>query len=83
MVELFALWTVCRNIGRIARSRGVYARPFQARAVALWFVFEFAAIALGLLVGLSGALLYIVAVIGAFASLPISFNVVRSARRAG
>ena len=79
MAEIIALWIVCKNIGAIARSRGLPAQPFQMRAVLLWFAFELvcAFIAAGL--GMQGILLYVAAYGGALFSLTFSFKAVREA----
>ena len=79
MAELIALWIVCKNIGAIARSRGVRAQPFQVRAVVLWFVFEFAAALVAIALGMQGIPLYLAAFAGALLSLRFSFNAVRAA----
>src|SRR5687768_17203847 len=61
MAELIALWIVCKNIGAIARSRGVRAQPFQVKAVVLWFVFEFACAFVAIALGMQGIPLYLAA----------------------
>ena len=79
MAELVALYLVCRNIGDIARSRGVAARPFQIRAVMLWFVFEFGFAFLAVAAGMEGVLVYLAAFAGALLSLRFSFKSARAA----
>ena len=79
MAELIALWIVCKNIGAIARSRGVAAQRFQMRAVILWFVFEIACAFVAAALGMQGILVYLAAFAGALLSLRFSFNAVRVA----
>ncbi|HEX3356492.1 MAG TPA: hypothetical protein VHS31_05865 [Tepidisphaeraceae bacterium] len=80
MAELVALWIVCKNIGSIARARGVRAQPFQIRAVILWFVFEIAAILIAACLGFQGILIYLAGFGAALFSLRFSFAAVRSAQ---
>jgi hypothetical protein len=79
MAELIALWIVCRDIGAIARSRGLPAQPFQMRAVILWFTFEMACAFLAAILGFRGILIYLAAFAGALLSLRFSFKAVRVA----
>jgi hypothetical protein len=81
MAELVALWIACKNIGAIARSRGVAAQPFQMRAVILWIVFEFACAIVAATLGMQGIFVYLAAFAGALLSLRFSFNAVRAASR--
>jgi hypothetical protein len=77
MAELFAIWLACKNVGAIARERGVRARPYQVRTVVLWFVFEFIAMFVAILLGLRGPLMYGAALCGALLSLHFSFSAAR------
>ena len=79
MAEIIALWIVCRNIGAIARSRGLAAQPFQMRAVVLWFTFELACAFVAAGLGMQGILVYVAALGGALFSLRFSFRAVRVA----
>jgi hypothetical protein len=79
VAELIALYIVWNNIGAIARSRGVKARPFQVRAVALWFVLEFVAAFLAGGLGLQGIFVYLAAFAGALLSVRFSMNAVKAA----
>ncbi len=79
MVELFAIWLACKNIGKIARERRLRARPFQVRAVIFWLFFEFASGFLASAAGMRGVLLYVAAFCGALLSLKFSFAAVRNA----
>ena len=79
MAELIALYIVCKNIGVIARARGVRAHPFQVRAVILWFAFELAFGFMAAAMGMQGILIYLAALAGALLSLRFSFSAVRAA----
>jgi hypothetical protein len=79
MAELIALYIVWKNIGSIARSRGVKAQPFQVKAVIRWFVFEFVCAFLAGAMGLQGIFIYLAAFAGALLSVRFSFNAVRAA----
>jgi hypothetical protein len=79
MVELFAIWLACKNIGNIARDRGIRARPFQVRVVLLWFIFEVASLFIARAVGIRGPLVYAAALGGALLSLKFSFTAARNA----
>lgn len=79
MIELIALYIVCKNIGKIARSRRVPAGRYQLIAVALWIAFEFAGAVIGVLLGGEGIGLALPALLAACCSLPLSFMIVRRA----
>jgi hypothetical protein len=79
VAEIISLYIVCRNIGMVARSRGVRARPYQVKAVILWILFEFIGAFLAAAVGIRGFGIYLAAFVGAVLSLPVSFNLVRAA----
>ena len=79
MAELIALYIVCKNIGVIARSGGVVAKPYQVRAVLLWILFEFAAAFIAMMIGLDGIFVYLAAFAGALLSVRFAFNGVRAA----
>ena len=80
MAELIALWIVCKNIGAIARSKGVSAQGYQVRAVLLWFGLEIVGGIFGAVMGFEGILLYLAAFAGALLSLHFSFSFVRNAQ---
>jgi hypothetical protein len=79
VAELVALYIVWKNIGAIARFRGVKALPYQRRAIILWFVFEFACGFVAAAIGMQGILVYLAAVAGAVLSLHFSFKSAREA----
>jgi hypothetical protein len=79
MAELIALYIICKNIGTIARSRGVKARPFQMKAVMLWLVFEFVGASLAGAMGMQGLFAYLAGFGGALLSLHFSFKAVQAA----
>jgi hypothetical protein len=79
VAELIALYIACKNVGAIARLRGVKAKPFQTRAVILWFVFELVCGFVAASLGLQGVFLYLAAFAGALLSLHFSFRSVRAA----
>ena len=80
MVELIALWIICKNIGAQARARKLLPRPFQTRAVVLWFVFEFIGVFVGAMFQLPLVMLMLVGWLFAFASLYFSFAAVQQAK---
>jgi hypothetical protein len=80
MIEIIAIWIFCRDIGKLARSRNLKPRPFQVRAVVLWFVFEFIGIMVGIFFGLPLVLLNVVGLACACVSLHFSFAAVRRER---
>jgi hypothetical protein len=80
MVEIFALYILCRNIGRILRRKGIHPTKHQLLAVFPWIAFEFLA---AVLLAASGAALdasqYPVLLLAGIASIPVSFRIARLA----
>jgi hypothetical protein len=89
MLEILALFVLCRNIGRMARAKGWRSFRYQLLLVILWLVGEFVG---GLIGGIAivmyanfvgpladeAALLpYLVALIGAVICANIAFRIVR------
>lgn len=79
MAEIIALFIVCKNIGVMARARGIKARPFQHRAILLWIVFELQFAFVAGLIGFQGIFIYLAGYVGALLSIRLSYNAVRSA----
>src|SRR5687768_14092852 len=80
VAEIFAIYILCRNIGRIVRPGGKSAMRYQFLAALLWFLFEILAALFAVhALQAQGAAVYLIAFIGALASIPLTFHIARSA----
>ncbi len=79
MVEIFALYVICKNIGVITRARGVMPQRYQVRAIAYWFLFEFTGAFIAVMMGFDGIFGYLAALAGALLSIHFSYSAARAA----
>lgn len=78
MIEIIALFIVCRTVGREARARGLKAIGYQITAVAIWFAAEVVGIVTWvILLGADSRGAYLPALVFALASVWLSLWIVR------
>lgn len=78
MIEVLIVWQLSKAIGRIAAAKGRSVGGYRALLILLWLGCEIGAGAAGVVAGLDGAPVYLLAIAGAIAGAITAFVIAKS-----